>query len=291
MFDEDGLAHANLVAHEPGWDDSSTSGEIVHAISDAGGAKSNSWRRLAKVLIALLLLILAAGSWWRYRAIVPKTAVDVFWAPVLHDQRTVMICTGSVVFDQSRYSGVVTANKDIDYPFLSLQTAFATAQISGLLEHSGEAIQLASAASTPLTELRELSVTLVGGYNNQWTIRLLQPLRYHFGPDTDPMIVDGLQPQTRWQRDRSLPYSSADDYAIVARYRDATTDGWVVALAGLGRNGTEAAAQFATSPRYMQMLRDRAGSGFANRNIETVLKVSVIDGKTGAPSILAVYTW
>ncbi|MFZ1087469.1 MAG: hypothetical protein WAN35_21095 [Terracidiphilus sp.] len=287
----EGLTHAGLATHEPGWTALSASGEIVPAAPAAAGERSSSRRRLAQALIALLLIVLVAGSWWRYRAVSPQTAVDVFWAPVLQNQRTVMICTGSVVFDQKKYSGVVTASKDIDYPFLSLQTAFATAQISGMLERDGAAIQLASAASTPLTELREHSVTLVGGYNNLWTIRLLQPLRYHFGPDTDPMIVDSMQPQFRWQRDKSLTYSSADDYAIVARYRDATTDGWVVALAGLGRNGTEAAAQFASSPHYMQLLRDQAGSGFLNRNIEVVLKVSVIDGKTGAPSILAVHTW
>jgi hypothetical protein len=40
-----------------------------------------------------------------------------------------------------------------------------------------------------------------------------------------------------------------------------------VVLAGLGRNGTEAAAQFATSPA--QALADRiGGGGFGNRNIE-----------------------
>jgi hypothetical protein len=62
----------------------------------------------------------------------------------------------------------------------------------------------------------------------------------------------------------------------------------VVVLAGLGRNGTEAAAQFATSPHYMQLLRDDIGRDFSNLNIEALLKVKVIDGKTGAPSILAV---
>jgi hypothetical protein len=62
----------------------------------------------------------------------------------------------------------------------------------------------------------------------------------------------------------------------------------VVVLAGLGRNGTEAAAQFATSAHYMQMLRDDVGRDFSNSNIEALLKVPVIDGKTGAPSILAV---
>jgi hypothetical protein len=116
------------------------------------------------------------------------------------------------------------------------------------------------------------------------------------GHGTDQIIGDHAQPQTLWQRDASLPYSSADDYALVARFRDPTIDGWVVVLAGLGRNGSEAAAQFATSPHYLELLRDRIGAGLDNRNlengnIEAVLKVSVIDGKTGAPSILAVHTW
>jgi hypothetical protein len=41
----------------------------------------------------------------------------------------------------------------------------------------------------------------------------------------------------------------------------------------------------------MQLLRDQLGKDFSSRNIEAVLKVSVIDGKTGAPSILAVHAW
>jgi hypothetical protein len=150
-------------------------------------------------------------------------------------------------------------------------------------------MQLQSAGATPLTELREHSVVLIGGYNNLWTIRLLQPLRFHFSPDPVQSIVDRMNPRVQWLRDPSLSYSSADDYALVARYRDATTGSWVVVIAGLGRNGTEAAAQFATSPHYMQMLKDQLGGDFSNRNIEAVLRVQVIEGKTGAPSILAVH--
>jgi hypothetical protein len=132
---------------------------------------------------------------------------------------------------------------------------------------------------------------LRGAFNNQWTLRLVEPLRFHFASEPAETIVDRMQPQVRWVRDASLPYSSADDYALVARYRDTTTDSWVVVLAGIGRNGTEAAAEFASSPHYMQMLRDQLGRDFSNRNIEAVLKVSVIDGKTAAPSILAVHSW
>ncbi|MDP9049398.1 MAG: hypothetical protein M3O31_01560 [Acidobacteriota bacterium] len=248
--------------------------------------------QLGWLVFAVALTAMGAVG-WRYRADHPKTPLDSFWNPVLRDQAIIPVCIGGSVFSQTHTSGVATATKDVDYPFISIQSASAAAQISGLLERSGGATtQLQSAATTPLTELREHPVILLGGYNNQWTLRLLQPLRFHFAPATDgESIVDDQHPGTHWLRDPSLPYSSADDYAIVARFHDATTDSWVVALAGVGRNGTEAAAQFATSPHYMQLLREQAGTDFTGRNVEAVLKVSVIDGKTGAPSIQAVHVW
>jgi hypothetical protein len=255
------------------------------------GSRSNSKRLVWLGVAAITLILAVVGVLWQYRAAHPQTAVDLFWAPVLRDQRTVLICTGGSVFSQSHLSGVATAGRDIDYPFVSMQIASAIAHLSGLLERSGVKPQLESSATTPLTELREHTVILLGGYNNQWTLRLIEPLRFHFVPNADEVIVDRMQPQAHWSRDSTLPYSSADDYALIARFRNSTTDGWVVALAGLGRNGTEAAAQFATNTRYMQLLRDQIGRDFSNQNVEVVLKVNVVDGKTGAPSILAVHVW
>jgi hypothetical protein len=255
--------------------------------------RATTTRRWWLAVGAVIVIAILGGMGWRYRTAHPRTPLDSFWAPVLHDQPVVMLCTGGSVFAQNSFSGVATAGKDIDYPFVSMQTASAIAQLSGLLERSGGATtQLQTAATTPLTELREHPVIFLGGYNNQWTMRLVQPLRFHFTPETvAESIVDQMQPGTRLERDPSLPYSSADDYALVARFRNPTTDSWVVALAGVGRNGTEAAAHFVTSPHYMQLLRDRVGSDFSNRNVEVVLKVNVIDGKTGTPSILAVHVW
>jgi hypothetical protein len=59
---------------------------------------------------------------------------------------------------------------------------------------------------TTLTDLREHSIALIGAYNNQWTIRLLEPLRFHFLPDPQARIVDGLNPKIGWERDQSVPY-------------------------------------------------------------------------------------
>jgi hypothetical protein len=290
--------HAAADVHEPntstlaGLENAHTSGEPGVAISHASAGQRPTFVLWASIT-ATLLLAAVAVTWLSLRSPHQQSAVDTFWAPVLRDQRSVIVCTGSSVFAPEKKSGVETAGKDIDYTFVSMQIASAIAQVSSEMEHSGAATQLASAPTTTLPDLREHSVALLGGYNNQWTLRLTQPLRFYFIQDqgTREIIADRMQPQTRYERDESLPYSSADDYALVARFRDPTIDGWVVVMAGLGRNGTEAAAQFATSPHYIELLRDRLGSGFANRNIEAVLKVSVIEGKTGAPSILAVHSW
>lgn len=240
---------------------------------------------------ALVAVAFAAGMLWKRGAASSQSAVDQFWAPLLRNQRNVVICTGAVVFAQNDFSGVITAGKEADYSFVSMQNALALARVDGRVERSGATTQLVFSATEPLTGLREHSVALLGAYNNQWTLRLLQPLRFHFTPEPDESIVDRANPQVRWARDHSLPYSSADDYAILARFRDPTIDGWVVVLAGLGRNGTEAASQFAVSEHYTQLLKDKIGKNFLNRNIEVVMKVKVIDGRSGAPSILATNVW
>ena len=277
---------------EPGQKSLFTRAEELHGLVLAQG-HAKATRRWYIALAATLLVTLIAGAGWRYRTVHPRTPLDNFWTPVLHDQSAVTVCIGGSVFSQTHTSGVATATKDVDYPFVSMQSVSAVAQLSALLASNGGATtQLQGAATTPLTELKEHPVILVGAYNNQWTLRLVESLRFHFAPaESAEAIVDAAHPGVHWERDETLPYSSADDYALVARFHSTTTDSWVVVLAGVGRNGSEAAAQFATSPHYLQLLQDQAGTDFANRNVEAVLKVSVIDGKTGAPSILAVHVW
>ena len=284
--DESGLGASSAAS------DAAASGVHASAEHTASATKVVGW--VAAIVVILVAVTAGFLFLWKYRAAPPQTAVEAFWAPVIRDQHTVILCTGSSTFFPNNYSGVITADKSIEYPFVSMQAASAISQISSTLEHSGTATQLVPSATTSLPDLREHSVILLGGYNNDWTLRLLQPLRFHFlpySPSNGESIVDQTPPQAHWNRDTSQPYSSADDYALVARFRDPTIDGWVVVLAGEGRNGTEAAAQFVASPHYMELLKDSIGSGFANRNLEAVLKVSVIEGKTGAPSILAAYSW
>jgi hypothetical protein len=239
----------------------------------------------------ILIAVLLGGFYWHRHSVSKLTALDSFWNPVLQEHGTVLLCSGAVVFGPSHFSGTTTASKEDEYSFASMQIVSAVAKISGLLEHRGETYDLQAAPVTPLNDLRDRPIILFGGYNNDWTMRLTAPLRFHFAPVMTHSIVDREQPNVSWARNSQLPYSDSDDYALIARFHDSTTGGEVVVLAGIGRNGSEAAAEFATSPEYMQALADRAGGSLSVKNIEAVVKVSVIDGKTGAPSIQAVHVW
>ncbi len=261
---------------------SQTPGRVRRTISNLSG---KLWT------VSALALLILAGTIWLYRSERPKTALDRFWAPVLATQGTPLICSGGVIFAHNGFSGVTTAGKDVDYPFVSMQTASALTRVSTELERGGSNYEVASAPSTSLNQLRERPLVLIGAYNNQWTLQLVSSLRYHFPAEPAESIVDRQNPDVRWKRDRTIGYSNSDDFALVARFHDPTTDGTTVVLAGLGRNGTEAAAQFATSSHYMQLLREKIGKSLDDKNIEVILKIKVIQGKTGAPSIEALHVW
>jgi len=175
-------------------------------IGKRGWLRARSKRMLWFALALIVVIAAVAGLRWRYGRTASRSGIDEFWGPVLHDQRSVLICTGSVIFAPKRVSGTLTAGKDIEYPFVSMEGASAISLISGLLQSSGATMQLQSAGATPLSELREHSVVLIGGYNNLWTIRLLQPLRFYFTPDPVQSIVDHMNPRVQWQRDPSLTY-------------------------------------------------------------------------------------
>jgi hypothetical protein len=268
--------------------------QAINALPLASGLQSQRLRFPARtiwlVVSVILIASFGAAAIWRFDSSA-SNPVDQFWRPALQDRSAAIICVGGNVFDGNHFSGTMTAGKDIAYPFVSMQLASAIARVGGLLDRFNTKYQIQASAPTPLGDLRERPVILLGGYNNPWSMRLVRSLRFQFPPEPFEGIIDREHPGRQWIRDKSQPYASTDDYALIARFHDATTGSIIVLIAGLGRNGTEGAAQFVTSQFYMQQLSTRLGKNLSSGNIEVVVKVNVIDGKTGAPSIQDAETW
>ena len=66
--------------------------------------------------IAAVVLVAIGAIRLNSMKVHPKTVVDQFWAPMIHGRGPTLICLGGVTFEQSKYSGVTTAGKNIDYP-------------------------------------------------------------------------------------------------------------------------------------------------------------------------------
>jgi hypothetical protein len=270
--------------------------------STSDAAPSTRWLKWMAILCGSALAVLAALAWYLQRPEPQKhletvrhdDAVAHFWQPIeaLHTQ--VLLCVGTVVSSNTRNYRYAVATKNDAYPFLSLGSADAIADISSLFGEHGTKYFLQSAPAVNLMDLQAHPAVLIGAYNNEWTLQLANNLRLRFSPRPKQQIYDSKNPSLHWERSASPPYTTyngARDFAIVARYHDSVTDNVVVIIAGLGINGTIAAAKFATSPEYLRLLESKLGPDWERKNVEVLLETSVIKNEFGEPFITTVYVW
>ena len=253
--------------------------------------RSVSTRLPLLVALTSILLIASIALFLRFEKGRHETAADRFWEPFSSSSAPVLICPGTIVFSATRLSGTAPADRDNEYPFVSMETATALVRLADLLGGRKISYVVQPTPTTTLTEMREHPVVLIGAYTNQWTLRLVNDLRYRFSDQPTQQIYDAANPGIRWTRPKSLPFRGRDDFGLVVRFHDTLTDNFVVVVAGLGRNGTEAAAEFVTSPHYLAQLDRQLPKNWPSKNIEIVLKTNVVDSKTGSPSIEAISMW
>lgn len=253
-------------------------------------------------LFGLLVVLLVgggiAGYLYHEASSSGEAATLKLWNSLFHAPRPVLIVLGTTHPSNMRpLSQETTFSDHVTNPYhhVSVSIAIALSHLAGVLENHKKMYEVKESPETSLADIRSRPIVLVGAINNEWTMRLVAPLRYHFtfkdnGVDS---IDDATTPQpTGWILDSSKPYLSiTTDYAIVARFHDPTTEGPVLVIAGLGPYGTEAASEFVQSPQHLAELAAKLPRGWENKNLEVVIKTNVIGAKTGPPILVTTYTW
>jgi hypothetical protein len=238
--------------------------------------------------VVLLSLFLGFRLWIGTRS----DPVARFWSPILSRKTPTILSLGGIIFSARSSTGTeVASDQSSINPYLSFENGLAMGRVAALLNARGGDYRVQSAASTTLAQIRENPTVLVGAYNNDWTYRMVAPLRFHFSRHPDERILDSQVPGRSWMRDHSKSFSETPDYALVARFRNPSTDSMIVVLAGLQRFGTDAASQFATSRDLLEEFNRQIGWNWRDKNIEVVLRVDVVNGRAGAPIIEAFYVW
>jgi hypothetical protein len=282
-------------------------------------ATEGSWKsplRLWSSAATIIILILASFLTWKLET---PSAVDQLWDAVLLPHRVITFCLPSkaagskvavnagIIASTLPLSRAIPPSKPLDPgspTFLDhekdgenvvFSDVLAAIKISNWIAvHNGEQ-RLRLDGTTTLDDLQQGPTILVGGLDNEWTLRAIAHLRYQFrGTDQEKYwIADTRNPGNReWQVDLKSGYSEFKrDFAVIARVHDDSTGQIQVIVAGIGMSGTAAAGEFLVDPARIDELRKRVGPGFRGRDFEAVLGTDVVNGIPGSARILAVEVW
>ncbi len=177
---------------------------------------------------------------------------------------------------------------------LALADVITLTRTAAALEARHKSFRVVPASEASFAQLREGPIVLIGAFDNIWTLRVTQKLRFGFeSKDGEALIVDRKSKEkTTWATAWDLPYQKLSrDYAIVARIHDSTTGQPVIIAAGISEEGTEAAGEILYNPVYLNTLLSKAPASWEKLNLEAVIETQVIEGHSGPPDILAVETW
>jgi hypothetical protein len=259
--------------------------------------------------VAALVVILGLVAWFKPWASTPS---ERFWRPLLNSAGPALLCIGpanlSAVIPPTQ-PGAAPAVQPADSSALSLldvqkleaqhvamSDATTLSRIAGLLQSHHKPYHVRNAVFTSFRDLRDGPVVLIGAFNNNWTLRLSGPLRYSFAADASThrsWITDREKPAMRdWMVAMAAPVSTEnEDYALISRFWDATTDRLVIIAGGIGIYGTTAAGEFLSDPVYLAKFAEQAPGDWDRKNIQVVIATKVINGVSGPPRILATHFW
>jgi len=305
---QDPVADSTTKKAQPGVAVSSDFALIPPAHTPAQGTASRVGflRRHTALLVAsvlLALLVLGAGALFLRQAHqAALTSNRQLWAPILSEpgQAQIVIADLSASLSQAQRNattpdgglmGILRMGELVNY-----RDSMALSGIVAFLARQNKpyALELSSQASYP--DLQRGASVLVGGLDNVWTMRVTDRLRYHFvqrGQSLVFAIEDRQHPELAgWNVDMGHPYDRvSEDFAIVARIFDQTTGRPVLVVAGLGANGTDAAAHFLLDPDRTAELAAHAPPDWRHMNMEAVIRTQILDNHAGPPHLVACYFW
>jgi hypothetical protein len=268
-----------------------------------------SLRWLGMAALVVFALVAGLGIGLRFRETVPTpppSSIDRFWAPITSASGTATYCLGEPAknLDVGSINSLdQMPNSDNPEPLyfrlhysghLALADVITLTRTAAALETRHKGFRIMPASEASFSQLREGPIVLIGGFDNIWTLRITQDLRFGFeSKDGVALIVDRKSPkQTTWATAWDLPYKKLSrDYAIVARVHDKTTGQPVVIAAGISEEGTESAGEILYNPVYLDTLLAKAPQNWDQMNMEAVIETQVIEGHPGPPNVLAVEFW
>jgi hypothetical protein len=258
---------------------------------------ASEWPSAKKLGIAIAITLALASIVWLRPWVRPSSVLDQFWAPVLNPSVPVVLCVGRAPLSP----GTPATPEQLvgRRPGIGWTDAVTLARLTGLIQSKGQPYHLRREEKATFGELQEGPAILVGAFNDAWTLRLMEGMRFGFRQDgAEYWIADQQNPSARqWKIDLSAKKDGdgrplvGEDYALISRFLNPTTGKIVVVVAGLYASGTEAAGRFLTDAHQMELLTGRVPAHWEKKNLQIVIRTEVIDRVPGPARVLTAYSW
>jgi hypothetical protein len=250
-----------------------------------------------------------------------RSPTEQFWGPLLNAKQSPVVCMGQPQIYTFRPDTVNALNSwftnSPDHPAgpppfasvpvdqivpmwtetVSLSDANAFLRIANLFASKGKSMTLLGERGASLSDLRGRPAILIGAFDNAWTMNLTGELRYYFDQDPkshEQVIRDRKSPaQSTWKLVDAWPPTKNihTDYALVTRVVNPTTEATVVTLAGISQYGTQAAAEFVSTPNYLTRALTQAPRDWPHKNLQIVLSTTVMSDTSGPPQVVSANFW
>jgi hypothetical protein len=291
-------------------------------LGNKSSRRSVAWLASA-VTLAIILILVAVASFRAGPSKDSRSALDQFWSPVFATSQPVLICVAKPILYRPsldvyrRYSsthpGIFLTEVDrwnqplpldpneklfwrdmLRFPDygVAMGDVYAATQLSALFARINKPSQVRIGNNYSFEDLRNSPAVVIGAFNNHWTLQMTSNLRYVF------VEHDGnfsIQEQGHPGTGRSFETNSAGgvikDYAIVTRLLDSKTGQVLIAAAGVGGNGTQAAGEFISGRAFLERAFQGAPPDWSKKNIQVVLETTVTDSVAGPPRVVATYFW
>ena len=286
--------------------------QAIHKVRVAAAPARESWwtRTHLWLVITVVLSIIGSGLAWRW---LRPTPMDQLWAPVFETKGPITFCLPMSVrrtaegkarsMDEAiayvmdlTGAPLPAGGSFFDHELIGENVVYsdvlAMTRMEKVVEQQHRPVRVRLNFGTNLNELREGPTIFIGGLDNQWTLKLIAPLRYRFaGREADLYYIeDTKNPQNRDLSVRLYDkYTAvAHDYAIVARVHSEEFGQPVMVVAGITMSGTASAGEFLSDATGVAELRKRLGPALRDHDFEAVLRTDVVSGIAGPANIVAV---
>lgn len=263
-----------------------------------------------RVVLLLAVVSIMVVTWMHHNWTASQSAYDLFWAPIASSGVPALISVGEMrapelTFqpnaqrnprpDTSRID-VIRTNEGIAVQRLGYLNAVA--KVAAVLGSKNKPFQVASQSTTTFDNFARQPMIFLGTYDNDWSFGLVNSAEARFQlhmdvPNKQAWISDQEGPADRlgFVNIGTAEPAIYETFSLVLREKGKLSRQPRVVLSGVGEMAIVAAADFVSTPAYLEELSKRLPPEWEQKNCEILLQTRVVENTIGVPTIVAYKVW